>query len=83
MKSLKKASIFTPLAGQVSTKAPGAVFPPPGPRALTGPDTRPPERPVEKASMVLIHPSLFLCFQIFKTSAKGQNISVKLHMLKV
>lgn len=37
MKSLKKASTFTPLAGPVSTKAPGAAFPPPGPRAPTGP----------------------------------------------
>lgn len=65
MKSLKKASIFTPLGGQVSTKV-GCSVPSPTTTALTGLDTRPPEHPVEKASMVLIQPHRSYAFRYSK-----------------
>lgn len=84
MKSLNKANMIVTLPSQVFTKVLGGrVLLPLKPLARIVMTKCHLNVLYKRLNINLIQPSLLFYFRILKTSTKGQNISVKLHMLEV
>ena len=83
MKLLKKASTIAPGPEPGLTMCLAATYSMHELLARTPRGRRPLGHLAQKANTVLTQLPLLPCFQILKTSAKGQNVSAKSDMLKV